>query len=274
MNYGTRNDRSTRQLNDGSWLDVGDTPILTAEEELALAERAADGDVEARDHIILANLRLVVSISKRYQRRGVPLGDLVSEGNLGLIDAAGKFDPGKGFRFTTFAKHRIKSYVILAIYNYSQPIRVPHWTRSALAKWRRMEVSLTAALGHRPTHEQIGKALGLTRAKLRTIKLALETNPHVGSLDGGNADDDEDGHGECLADPSAGPAVRAEREDSVRDLRRRLGRLDAGDRSLIGRRFGLDGAEAWSATEVGVSLGMDRSNVYRLEKLALAKMAV
>ena len=175
--------RGPRRSEGGGWIDTGDTPLLTADEERSLGERVAQGDPEARDHLIRANLRLVARLALRFRGRGVPYADLVGEGNLGLIKAVEIFDPNKGKRLGTIAQYWIKSSICMALDAHLRPIRLPRHAVNAIAKWRAKEHELAETLGRPPSHEETAKALRLSRTRLQSVKMALIAVQAVTSFD-------------------------------------------------------------------------------------------
>src|SRR6516165_1432156 len=161
--------------------DINDTPLLSAREERELAQRVADGDPLAREHMVKANLRLVVNISRGYLGKGLNLEDLIEEGNLGLMRAVEGFDGGMETRFSTYASYWIKQSIRRAVMNNGKPIRLPAYMVSLLAKWRRVTVGLTERLGRPPTPDEIGKALRLSKKKVGIVTKAIQVNnltPH------------------------------------------------------------------------------------------------
>ena len=161
--------------------DINDTPLLSAEEERALAERVAVGDPIAREHMVKANLRLVVNIARGYLGKGLNLEDLIEEGNLGLMRAVEGFDGMMETRFSTYASYWIKQSIRRAVMNTGKPIRLPAYMVSLLSKWRRATAVLTDRLGRVPTHEEVGKALRLSKKKLGIVAKAIRVNnltPH------------------------------------------------------------------------------------------------
>src|SRR5690349_12302108 len=153
--------------------EIDKTPLLTAEEEKALARRIEDGDSEARDHLVRANLRLVVNIARSYTGKGLGLQDLIEEGNLGLLRAVEGFDPAIGTRFSTYASYWIKQSIKRALINTAKTIRIPAYMVELLSKWRRATSRLSDELGRTPTPEEIARVLGLPRKKLPIIKKAI-----------------------------------------------------------------------------------------------------
>src|SRR5437763_11245841 len=174
--------------------DINDTPLLSAEQERELAERVAEGDPYAREHMVKANLRLVVNIARGYLGKGLSLEDLIEEGNLGLMRAVEGFDGMMDTRFSTYASYWIKQSIRRAVMNNGKPIRLPAYMVSLLAKWKRMTAGLTERLGRAPTPDEVGRALRLSKKKVGIIAKAIKVNnltPHVeGAEDDGIALDD------------------------------------------------------------------------------------
>src|SRR5262249_34842247 len=145
-----------------------------AEEELELAYRVLDGDAEARDHLVRANLRLVVNIARSYGGKGMDLPDLIAEGNLGLLRAAEGFDPTMGTRFSTYASYWIRQYIKRGLLNTGKTIRLPAYTNDLMNKWRRATAQLQDELGRPPTQEEVAQHLNLSRRKFKIVKKALQ----------------------------------------------------------------------------------------------------
>src|SRR6516165_5411298 len=174
--------------------DINNTPLLTAEEERELAERVAMGDPHAREHMVKANLRLVVNIARGYLGKGLSLEDLIEEGNLGLMRAVEGFDGRMETRFSTYASYWIKQSIRRAVMNNGKPIRLPAYMVSLLSKWKRATSVLADRLGRAPTPEEVGKALRLSKKKISIVAKAIKVNnlmPHAeGPEDEGNLLDD------------------------------------------------------------------------------------
>src|SRR5947207_11322771 len=153
--------------------EINETPLLNAKEEKELATRIGQGDTQARDRMVRANLRLVVNIARGYAGKGLGLQDLIEEGNLGLLRAVEGFDPAVGTRFSTYASYWIKQSIKRALINSAKTIRIPAYMVELLAKWRRATVRLTEELGRGPTPEEVARVLGLPRKKLSIIKKAI-----------------------------------------------------------------------------------------------------
>src|ERR671932_1853856 len=153
--------------------EINETPLLTAEDEKRLAYRIEEGDSEARDRMVRANLRLVVNIARSYTGKGLSLQDLIEEGNLGLLRAVEGFDPSRETRFSTYASYWIKQSIKRALVNTAKTIRIPAYMVELLAKWRRATTKLQDELGRPPTHEEVAKSLNLPKKKLAIIKKAI-----------------------------------------------------------------------------------------------------
>src|SRR5215469_8275151 len=162
--------------------EINSTPLLSAEEERELAERVSMGDPYARDHMVKANLRLVVNIARGYLGKGLCLEDLIEEGNLGLMRAVEGFDGSMETRFSTYASYWIKQSIRRAVMNNGKPIRLPAYMVSLLSKWRRATAVLAERMGRAPTHEEVGKALKLSKKKIGIVAKAIRVNnltPHT-----------------------------------------------------------------------------------------------
>jgi RNA polymerase primary sigma factor len=249
--------------------DAGRFPLLTAAEEVALAKRIERGDRAAKERMINSNLRLVVSIAKRYQGSGMALGDLIQEGVIGLNRAVEKFDWRRGFKFSTYATWWIRQACQRAVSNQSATIRVPTHVHERRVKLARARSRLHAATGEEPTAEELAKATGLelnyVEEALGAVEASVSLNQAVGS--------DGDGElGDLFADPTAADpseeAAEALRRRSVRDA---LKRLPERDRRVLELRFGFDG-EATSLEQIGRELQMSRERVRQVERDALARL--
>jgi RNA polymerase primary sigma factor len=251
--------------------DINDTPLLTAEEERELAARIAEGDPYAREHMVRANLRLVVNIARGYLGKGLALEDLIEEGNLGLLRAVEGYDESLQTRFSTYASYWIKQSIRRSVMNNGKVIRLPAYMVSLLAKWRRATVVLTERLGRAPTNDEVGKALRLSKKKIGIVAKAIEVNALTPHPEG----DDDDGFaiGQVLTDDRARPVddLLIESDDLDRVFRR-IGELDEREANVIRMRFGLDSHQPMTLREVGERLNLTRERVRQLENLALAKL--
>ena len=245
--------------------------LISAEKELELAERIAHGDIEARNELVSANLRLVVSLAKRYQGCGMSLQDLIQEGNLGLMKAAEKFDASKGFRFSTYAAWWINQTIGRALADQSKAIRVPVHMTENINKLRRLSRDLTVTLGHEPTDEDLAEAMKVSVDDIKTYKSYMTD---VTSLDIQVGDDDD---GTTIASfiedennisPEKNAIQIAEREmlDAVLDT------LTVREQDIIRQRFGLDDNVPKTLEEVGKSYGLTKERIRQIENKALMKL--
>jgi RNA polymerase primary sigma factor len=251
--------------------DINDTSLLTADEEKQLAVAIGKGDAQARDHMVRANLRLVVNIARGYANRGLPLPDLIEEGNLGLLRAVEGFDPRVGTRFSTYASYWIKQSIKRALINSGKTIRIPAYMVELLSKWRRATARLVDSLGRTPTPEEVARSLGLARKKLPIIKKAIhihQASPQTDQADGGWS------LGDVLRDENTKcPAEVLLDDDTMRHVLRRIELLDHRAATILKLRFGLGGGEPMTLKEIGVILGLTRERVRQIESETLATLA-
>jgi RNA polymerase primary sigma factor len=250
--------------------DINETPLLRREEEHQLALRIERGDSEARDHLIRANLRLVVNIARKYLGRGPGLEDLIAEGNLGLLRAVEGFDPAMNTRFSTYASYWIKQSIRRYLIGTAKTVRLPAYMMDLLAKWRRASAELQKELGRVPTEEEVIDHLKLPRKKLNIIKKALRI--HNGGLLG--SQDDEFSIGESLEDSRGrSPDAAMADNDELRQVLQLVDRLEPREASVIRLRFGLNGEEPQTLKEIGDRLGLTRERVRQIERQALSQIA-
>jgi RNA polymerase primary sigma factor len=250
--------------------EINETDLLDREQEKQLAYRIEDGDAEARDHLVRANLRLVVNIARSYLGRGLALPDLIEEGNLGLLRAVEGFDPSMETRFSTYACYWIKQSIKRALLNTGKTIRIPAYMAELLSKWRRASSRLQEELGRTPTREEIAQKLNLPKKKLKIIQMALRIYEAVPQGDGPDA-------GRFLEDMLTDNATNTPDAGMTRadDLRQVLGLLDRlGERSaaVLRLRFGLDGEDPMTLKEIGDRLGLTRERVRQIERDALGQL--
>jgi len=251
--------------------EINATPLLTAEEEHTLAERVMRGDPEARDHMVKANLRLVVNIARGYLNKGLSLEDLIEEGNLGLMRAVEGFDPGMDTRFSTYASYWIKQSIRRSVMNNGKPIRLPAYMVTLLTKWRRATLVLTERHGRAPSPDEVGKALRLSKKKVGIVAMAITVNNLTAHPEGG--DDEGSALEEVLTDHNAkAPELAMIAADDMVRIYDQLERLDAREEAVIRMRFGLGEEKPLTLREIGESLGLTRERVRQLENHAIAKL--
>ncbi|GIX03690.1 MAG: RNA polymerase sigma factor [Planctomycetaceae bacterium] len=251
--------------------EINETPLLTAEEEKELARRIARGEKEARDQMVRANLRLVVNIARAYVGKGLPLQDLIEEGNLGLLRAVEGFDPDMNTRFSTYASYWIKQSIKRALINSAKTIRIPAYMVELLAKWRRASSQLEDQLKRPPTQDEVARFLGLPRKKLSLVKMAIQLNqtvPAVEEEEGGWTMDD------AVADERLkGPDEELVDHDNLKHVFRMLDDMDPREAIILRMRFGLDDGEPKTLKEIGEALGLTRERVRQIESEALRRLA-
>jgi RNA polymerase primary sigma factor len=250
--------------------EIDSTPLLSAAEERALAYRIEDGDSEARDHMVRANLRLVVNIARSYPGKGLALQDLIEEGNLGLMRAVEGFDPSMNTRFSTYASYWIKQSIKRALINTAKTVRVPAYMVELLTKWRRASAKLQEELGRTPTEDETAQSMQLPKKKLVIIKKAISlynAGPQSDSGDTGWTLD------EMLMDTDAEtPDAKLGMADDLRHVLELLDKMDTREATVLRMRFGLDDQEPLTLKEIGERLGLTRERVRQIEVEALAKL--
>jgi RNA polymerase primary sigma factor len=249
--------------------EIDATPLLTAVEESELARRISEGDPYARDQMVRANLRLVVSVARGYLNRGLPIEDLIAEGNLGLVRAVEGFNPAWQTRFGNYASYWIKQSMRQAVIKTGRSFRLPAYMVTLLAKWRRATAVLADRLGRDPTNREVGELLKLSGKTLRMVIQAVwveALKPHP--------DEDGFGMGEFLADKRHRD-VHDELCDSDELKRVFVGieQLDEREAMVIRLRFGLESRPPMTLQEIGEGLGLNREGVRRVEARALTKLA-
>ena len=250
--------------------EIGKTALLTREEEVELADRIKNGDKEARAHMIKANLRLVVKIAQDYANYGLPLLDLISEGNIGLMKAVERFDPNKGGKLSTYAAWWIKQSIKRALANQSKTIRLPVHMVDKISKMRRVAMVLSEELGREPTDEELPEETGIDRAKLSHLKAAAQ---RPASLDAPIGEDDGTQFGEIIGDEKAQtPLELLSHKNMHMQLDDLLEVLDERERKIVDARFGLGGEKPKTLEEVGREFGVTRERIRQLQNIALKKL--
>jgi RNA polymerase primary sigma factor len=251
--------------------EIAKTPLLTIAEEIQLARRIRRGDKAARDHMISANLRLVVKIAHDYKDFGLPLLDLISEGNIGLIKAVERFDPRKGGKLSTYAAWWIKQSIKRALANQSKTIRLPVHLVDKISKMRRAAMALAEELGREPSDEEVAWELGIPVNKVAHLK-SVSIRP--ASLDAPIGEDgDSATFGDIVGDENATSPYENVRERNLKtDLNRMIESLDRREADILRMRFGLDGHDELTLEEVGRKFKVTRERVRQLQNLALQKI--
>lgn len=249
---------------------IGKTPLLKPEEEVALAKRIKKGDIEARDKMIAANLRLVVKIAYQYNNFGLQLLDLISEGNIGLIKAVERFDPSKGGKLSTYAAWWIKQSIKRALANQSKTIRLPVHLVDRIATMRKITAELAEELDREPSDEEIAHAMGIPVNKVAHLK-SVSVRP--ASLDAPVADDSTTSFGELVGDDAQEtPLEQLQEKSTIRDIEIILKHLEPREAEIIRLRFGLNQGAAMTLEEVGEHFKVTRERVRQIQNLALQKM--
>src|SRR6516165_7077891 len=250
--------------------EISGTPLLTVQEEIELAARIKNGDQKARAWMIKANLRLVVKIAQDYSNFGLPLLDLISEGNIGLIKAVERFDPGKGGKLSTYSSWWIKQSIRHALANQSKMIRLPVYLVDKIWKMRRVSLQMSEELGREPTDEEFAEEIGISSTKLSQLK---RVSIRLASLDAPIGDDDSTEFGEIVGDDDAQTPFELFRDKNMRDeLSELLEVLDDRERKIIFERYGLDGGKPKTLEEIGKKFGVTRERIRQLQNIALATL--
>ena len=254
--------------------EIGKIPLLSSEEEAELAKRAMEGDRKAKDKMAEANMRLVVSIAKRYSGRGLELLDLIQEGNTGLLRAVDKFDPEKGFKFSTYATWWIRQAITRAIADQARTIRIPVHMVETINKLMRTQRRLTQELNREPTNEELAKEMDMDADKIEYI---LKIKQDITSLDAGIGRDGEDGEDSTLGDfiedeDTASPEESAAGQLLKEQVREILSSLSDREQKIIEMRFGLNGTKSHTLEEVGLEFAVTRERIRQIEAKALMKL--
>jgi RNA polymerase primary sigma factor len=250
--------------------EIGRIPLLTPQQEIELAGKIKKGDAEARERMINSNLRLVVTIAHDYASLGLPLLDLISEGNIGLTKAVERFEPAKGAKLSTYAMWWIKQSIKRALANQSKTIRLPVHLVDKIAKVRRVSLQMSDELGREPTDDELGEEIGIAGKKVGRLK-SVGISP--ASLDAPIGDDDSTEFGEMIGDKEAQTPFELLRDKNLRaEVDGLIEVLDDREKKIISQRFGLDGGQPKTLEDVGKNFGVTRERIRQLQNIALAKL--
>jgi RNA polymerase primary sigma factor len=251
--------------------EIGKIPLLNAEEELALAKKVVAGDKKAKDAMAEANMRLVVSIAKRYVGRGLDLLDLIQEGNSGLLRAVEKFDPERGFKFSTYATWWIRQAITRAIADQARTIRIPVHMVETINKLLRTQRRLTQELNREPTNDEIAAAMEMDVDKVEHI---MKIKQDISSLDASVRDDEEDSVlGDFIEDEDAKTPTESASEQLLKEqVKQILGTLSEREQKILKLRFGLEDGKSHTLEEVGQEFSVTRERIRQIEAKALAKL--
>lgn len=250
--------------------EIGQVKLLTPAEEIELAARIKKGDKKAREQMIKANLRLVVKIAHDYEGLGLPLLDLISEGNIGLMKAVERFDPAKGGKLSTYGAWWIKQSIKRALANQSKTIRLPVHLVDKISKMRRVSHKLQEVLGREPTDDELAEELGMTSSRVTQLRLAAI---RPASLDAPIGDDESNNFSEIVQDENAAtPYQELEDKTVTKMLQEMVKTLDPREATILRYRFGLDGGSEKTLEEVGERFGVTRERVRQIQNIALAKL--
>jgi RNA polymerase primary sigma factor len=250
--------------------EIGQVKLLTPQEEIELAAKIKKGDKKAREHMIKANLRLVVKIARDYEGLGLPLLDLISEGNIGLMKAVERFDPKKGGKLSTYGSWWIKQSIKRALANQSKTIRLPVHLVDKISKMRRTAMRMQEELGREPSDEELAAEIGTTAARVSQMRTA---SIRPASLDAPVGDDDSNNFSEIVEDERAeNPYEELEDKTVTSMLQDMVKHLDHREATILRFRFGLDGGVEKTLEEVGEKFGVTRERVRQIQNLALRKL--
>ena len=251
--------------------EINDIPLLTAEQEVELGHRIKQGDPVARHDMIQANLRLVVSIAKAYASRGLPLADLIEEGNMGLLRAVEKFDPDEGCRFSTYATWWIKQAIRKSLSNSARTIRLPSYMVELVSRWRTLSLELSTHLERPATVEEVADRLKLAPREIKSMKQAIQTTV---AMEQRNSSAHSAARAEDVQDIRLeAPEEQALLDNELEVLASHLNSLDEKTHTILKLRYGLDGGEPMTLKQIGLITGMTRERVRQVELQCLKQLA-
>jgi RNA polymerase primary sigma factor len=250
--------------------EIGRIPLVTPQQEIEFAAKIKKGDHKARALMISSNLRLVVTIAQDYANLGLPLPDVISEGNIGLMTAVDRFDPAKGAKLSTYAAWWIRQSIKRALSNQGKTVRVPVHLGDKISKMRRVALQMSEELGREPTDDELGEEIGIASGKVSQLKTA---SIRPASLDAPISDDDSTEFGESIGDEETRTPFELLRD---KDLHNEVGGLfevlDDREKKIISQRFGFDGGKRKTLEEIGRKLRVSRERIRQLENIALSKL--
>jgi RNA polymerase primary sigma factor len=250
--------------------EIGRIPLLTPQQEIVLAKKIKKGDATARERMINSNLRLVVTIARGYTNLGLPLLDLISEGNIGLTKAVERFDPAKGAKLSTYAMWWIKQSIKRALANQSKTIRLPVHLVDKVAKVRRVSLQMSDELGREPTDDELGEELGIAPENVARLR---STGIRPASLDAVIAEDDTTELGEMIGDEESQTPFEWLRDKNLHgEVKGLIALLDSREKKIISQRFGLDGGKPKTLENVGRDFGITRERIRQVQNTALIKL--
>jgi len=249
--------------------EIGQVKLLSLQEEIDLAARIKQGDKRAREHMIKANLRLVVKIAHDYEGLGLPLLDLINEGNIGLMKAVERFDPAKGGKLSTYGSWWIKQSIKRALANQAKTIRLPVHLVDKISKMRRMAIKLHEVFGREPTDEELGEELGISSARVSQLRTAAIRPASLDAPIG----DDQNTFADVVQDENADtPYEQLEEKTVSKMLHEMIKSLDAREATILRYRFALDGGTEKTLDQVGERFGVTRERIRQIQNIALNKL--
>lgn len=250
--------------------DIKDIPLLTAKEEIDLARRIKKGDKAAREKMIRSNLRLVISIAKRYAHLGISLSDLIEEGNMGLMRGVDKFDPNRGFRFSTYAAWWIKQGISRAIIDQGKMIRVPVYLNEEILKYRKLMETMSQQMRRKPGANEIARKMRITVERVRELEMAITK---MSSLDAPLGEDSDGQMIDVLEDENlVAPDEEVELFLNKERARSLLDSLDPRERTIIEMRYGLTDGESYTLAQIARKLGLSRERVRQIQEMIIHKL--